>query len=783
MKKTINNIKNCTGCGACLNICPVKAISMKRNKEGFLYPMIDENKCIKCGLCFNKCPAEHTILNNNSNPNCFALSANDDLRKDSSSGAVFPLLAEYILNKKGYVCGATWRDDNLVEHIIISDKKDLYKLKGSKYLQSDTKSVFSEIETLLNDGKLVLFSGTPCQVAGLNACLKKQYENLLTVDIVCHGVPSPMVYKKYISEIVSNETEKVLHTNFRDKINGWNPYLITTTTTINTYSTPAEKDFFMNAFLKNMCLRDSCSKCPFAQLPRQGDITLGDFWGIEKYSKKLNDKKGLSMVLINSKKGQEYIDLIKKECKIFEQVPLKYAIKGNPCLVRSSIPHADRNAFFERFDKMSLKDNVAITKGEKYDCGILNFWFCSNYGAMLTCYGLQETIKSFGLNPRVINYIPAKYLTNYKGSKSDDFSNKYLKLTELCQNKNDLTELNSQTDTFVVGSDQVWRHPYFWHNGANIFQLNFAKISKKKIACAVSFGVDYYEGNYLETQQTKFYVQQFDHISVREDDGVKVCKDTFDMPATHILDPVFLADKKCWNKILDNATCDKKDFIASYVLDQSNFSKQLLKKIKAHFKKFDNIDMTSGLDGCPYSVEDWLYAVKNCKFFVTDSFHGACFAIMFNKPFICIGNINRGYSRFKSLFKMFGLEKHCVLNLEDVSDNLDDYMHIEYDKVNELLQKEVTRSKEWLLNALNSPKKEQNEMYEFLKILDSRIDDCKRQISNVLNYSKLKKKKFKYKILSIIMFGKKQKKYKEKYKKMKSLTKEIKRSIKEFNSL
>ncbi len=780
MKKTINNIKNCTGCGACLNICPVKAISMKRNKEGFLYPTIDENKCIKCGLCFNKCPAEHTILNNNSNPDCFALSANDDLRKDSSSGAVFPLLAEYILNKKGYVCGATWRDDNLVEHIIISDKKDLYKLKGSKYLQSDTKSVFSEIETLLNDGKLVLFSGTPCQVAGLNACLKKQYENLLTVDIVCHGVPSPIVYKKYISEIVSNESEKVLYTNFRDKINGWNPYLITTTTTINTYSTPAEKDSFMNAFLKNMCLRDACSKCPFAQLPRQADITLGDFWGIEKYSKKLNDKKGLSMVLINSLKGKEYIKAIKDECKLFEPVPIRYAIKGNPCLVRSSIPHADRKGFFERFDKMSLKDNVAITKGEKYDCGILNFWFGSNYGAMLTCYGLQETIKSFGLNPRVVNYIPAKYLTNYKGSKSDDFSNKYLKLTELCKNKEDLKTLNEQTDTFVVGSDQVWRHPYFWHNGANIFQLNFANSSKKKIACAVSFGVDYYEGNYLETQQTKFYVQQFDHISVREDDGVKVCKDTFDMPATHILDPVFLADKKCWDKIIENATLKEEDFIASYVLDKNPLSLSVLDRTNKHFKNYKNFNMGDGIRGEHTSVEDWLYTVKNCKFFVTDSFHGACFAIIFNKPFICVGNINRGYSRFKSLFKMFGLEKHCVLNLEDVSDNLDDYMHIEYDKVNELLQKEVTRSKEWLLNALNSTKTNKNDFFDFFEILNSKIEEDKKQISSVLIYPKLKKKKLKYKILSTVMVGKKRKKYKEKYKNIRQEIKQAKKLRKQF---
>ena len=329
----------------------------------------------------------------------------------------------------------------------------------------------------------------------------------------------------------------------------------TTATTKSSYSTPAEKDDFMIAFLKNMSLRKSCSSCPFARMPRQSDITLGDFWGINKYSKKLNDGKGTSLVLINSEKGKKYIDIIKSDMKFLKDVPLKYAVKGNPCLVRSSISHNDRSGFFDRLNRYSLKENVLITKGEKYDCGILNFWFGSNFGALLTCYGLQETIKSFGFIPKVINYIPQNWMKRFKNGKSDVFSQKYLQLTQLCQNKEDLTKLNSQTDTFVVGSDQVWRHPYFWPNGENIFQLNFAETSKKKIACAVSFGVDHYEGNQQETMQTKFYVEQFDHISVREDDGVKVCKDTFDMPATHILDPVFLADKKCWNKILNCFKC------------------------------------------------------------------------------------------------------------------------------------------------------------------------------------------------------------------------------------
>lgn len=758
MKKTIDNITNCTGCCACKNVCPHKAILMEINEEGFLYPKIDSNKCINCGLCYDNCPSEHPIYINSNKPDCLAMSANDKLRKESSSGAIFPLLAEYILDKGGYVCGAAWNKDNLVEHIIISDKADLYKLKSSKYIQSDTKDVYKEIKELLKSEKLVLFSGTPCQVAGLNAYLRKQYDNLLTVDIVCHGVPSPKVYKKYIQELVQSNDEQVIKTNFRDKINGWNPYLITTTeTSRSTYTFPAEYDTFMNAFLKNLCLRDSCSKCPFAKFPRQGDITLGDFWGINRYSKKLNDGKGLSLVLPNSSKGKVYIEAIKEQTKLHKKVPIKYAIKGNACLVKSSIPHKDRKGFFERLDKMSLKDNIDVSMGNKYDCAILNFWFGSNYGAMLTCYALQETIKLLDKNPKVINYVPPSYLNKFKNSKSDDFANRYLNLTRLCENKMDLQKLNEETDTFIVGSDQVWRHPYFWYLGANIFQLNFVNSSKKKLAYSASFGTDHFEGNYEDTQKTKYYIQQFDNISVREDDGVDICNNTFGVDATHVLDPVFLTDMKSWNHITDNSDLTDNNFIASYVLDKSISSTNILNSVRNYFSDNKSIDMGDGNRKEKTSVEDWLYAVKNCQFFVTDSFHGACFAIIFNRPFICIANKARGYSRFQSLFKMFGLEDRCVL-----SDNVDLEnilsKEIDWDKINKIKENEITRSKKWLSDALSAPIKEKNSMYDILENVITAQHTLKRQVE----LPKLKRQLIWSKLLSKICFGKKRKKYKEK---------------------
>ncbi len=405
----------------------------------------------------------------------------------------------------------------------------------------------------------------------------------------------------------------------------------------------------------------------------------------------------------------------------------------------------------------------------KFDCGILNFWFGNNYGAMLTCYALQETIKDLGKNPKVINYIPINCMDDFKNNNSEKFSQKYLNLTMLCNNKNELKRLNSQTDTFIVGSDQVWRHPYFWNIGANIFQLNFANSDKNKIAYAASFGTDYFEGNYEDTQITKYYIQQFNHISVRENDGVDICQNTFNTKATHVLDPVFLADIKAWNTIINNSTLTEENFIASYVLDKTKKSLNILDTVKQSFPNIKHINMTIGGNHKDTSVENWLYAVKNCQFFITDSFHGACFAIIFNKPFICIINKDRGFSRFKSLFTTFNLKERFVeANTSDIKNIIK--KKIDWNKVNQIINSEVTGSKKWLTDALNSPIENKNPNYEIMELIIEKQDKLKKQ----LELPKLKRKHIKYRIFSLLFFGKKRKKYKQKAKLLKEEIKSIK---------
>ena len=358
-------------------------------------------------------------------------------------------------------------------------------------------------------------------------------------------------------------------------------------------------------------------------------------------------------------------------------------------------------------DRISLNRYFNLTREDTCDCAILNFWYTNNYGALLTCYALQEALLALGKSTKVINYIPPSYHKKIKNSLSSHFADRYLNLTHLCTSKADLQKLNDRVGAFIVGSDQVWRHPYFWNQGGNIFQLNFARSNKKKIACAASFGTDHFEGSAEDTLLTKFYMQQFDSISVREADGVHICRQTFGVDATHILDPVFFAPQGTWDRLAQRSALAEKNFIAFYVLDKSPTSTQILHTIKERYRDAKKVEIGKGAGKRKHKlpVEDWLYAIKHCDFFVTDSFHGSCFAIIFNKPFICIANTSRGYSRFKSLFSTFGLEERCIdsAHAEDIETLLS--KAIDWESVNRTLEQEARRSQEWLSAALNTPAK------------------------------------------------------------------------------
>lgn len=332
--KIYDQKNKCYGCTTCLNSCPVGAIKMIEDEKGFLYPEVDEEKCISCGLCKKVCPYNKEISDNNV-LNAYAAKNKDDyIRSLSSSGGLFSVMANYVLDNNGIVVGVIL-DNNLdVKHVCIDNKEDLVKMRGSKYVQSNMIGIFPQIKKHLENQKMVLFTGTPCQCAGLRNYLKKDYNNLFICDLVCHGVPSPKLFKEHIDLL--NKKGKVINYKFRSKVNGWHNH-----TEVICYENKEDyksniSQSFKQFFGSNLNLRDSCYNCKFANIKRIGDITIGDFWGAEKKCKNFDDNKGISLVLINNKHGMHLFKTIKDELILLDVTNIDYRQKPLLCHVNKS---------------------------------------------------------------------------------------------------------------------------------------------------------------------------------------------------------------------------------------------------------------------------------------------------------------------------------------------------------------------------------------------------------------------------------------------------------------
>ncbi len=357
----IEDKSKCCGCHACFNVCPKNAIEMKEDEKGFKYPIVDNKKCINCGLCEKVCPIIKKDKIENM-PKAYACYNKDEkIRIESSSGGVFTLLAEHILKNNGIIFGAAFDDEFGVKHIKIDKKEELYKLRTSKYLQSNIGTTYKDVKNILEDGKVVLFTGTPCQVNGLYSFLGKEYSNLYTQDIICHGVPSPKVWKKYLDFRKKEDSKSPMRINFRQKDDGWNLYaLLLQYDNNNAYKTNHSDDLFMQAFLRDACLRESCYSCYFKEKNRKTDITLADFWGINNVLPEMNDDKGTSLVIVNTKNGQELFNNIKNDM-IFKEVNFEQSVQYNKSMYQSVAKPALREEFFNNLDILEFDELV-----EKY---------------------------------------------------------------------------------------------------------------------------------------------------------------------------------------------------------------------------------------------------------------------------------------------------------------------------------------------------------------------------------------------------------------------------------
>lgn len=354
----VTNKYNCCGCNACAQKCPKQCISMQEDGEGFLYPKVDLERCIDCHLCEKVCPC----LNQEASMTPFvcyaAKNVNEEIRMQSSSGGTFTAISENIIAQGGVVFGARFDDCWQVVHSCVETHEGLAILRGSKYVQSKIGDTFKSAESLLKKGRKVLFSGTPCQISALYHYLSKEYENLLTIEVVCHGVPSPKIWREYLQTLKIGDIGFISH---KDKTTGWRNYSFTVKNTSGKviFTEKASDNKYLMAFARNLTLRPSCFSCPTKAGKSQADITIADYWGIEHFFPQLDDNKGTSFICCNTLKGKNIIEQLELGRWVADY---SSSIPYNSCIAYSTSEPVNRKQFWATYQKEGIKALLTLKK-------------------------------------------------------------------------------------------------------------------------------------------------------------------------------------------------------------------------------------------------------------------------------------------------------------------------------------------------------------------------------------------------------------------------------------
>lgn len=354
----IKDKKDCCGCHACVTVCAKHCITMQSDEEGFLYPVVDKNACTDCGLCEKVCP-----VINQSEPRkplkvYAAKNKNEEIRRQSSSGGIFTLLAEKVIAEGGVVFGARFDENWDVIHSWADTIEGIAAFRGSKYVQSTIGDSYRQAKDFLKQGRKVLFSGTSCQIAGFKKYLRKEWDNLLTIDVVCHGVPSPKIWREFLESLQLPDIGTISH---KDKSTGWRSYSFSVKDTKGkvVYTEKASENKYLSAFVRNLILRPSCFLCPAKDGKSLSDITLADYWGIEYLAPQLDDNKGTSFICCNTQKGVMIVD-----CLNLISVVADYqkSVPYNSCIVKSTNEPIERLSFWNNYKKDGIK---ALPRVEK----------------------------------------------------------------------------------------------------------------------------------------------------------------------------------------------------------------------------------------------------------------------------------------------------------------------------------------------------------------------------------------------------------------------------------
>lgn len=575
-----------------------------------------------------------------------AINTNNEIRHKSSSGGIFYSLAKYTLEHNGIVFGATWNKDWLVDMCWVDKLEDLPKLMGSKYVKADLKSTFKECKDFLDNGKQVLYTGTPCQIFALKFFLKKEYTNLLTVSIACFGTTPIIVWKDYL-ETIKRPGVEITSINLRDKTNTtWNNYNYTIKYSDGkVLSENHLNNKYSKAYISAKYFNKACYKCA-AKKDIKSDISIGDFWGIKEVIPTINDKEGVSFIICNTEHGK---NIIKKLSDIkLQEIDISKIKKYNRGI------QEEPGTKEELYNKNIFKKKVAIIT--------MNLHY--NIGTALQAYALQKTIKDAGYDCDVITW---------KRKDRLHFCDIYIKMRELptAQDYNKINE--NDYDIFVVGSDQIWRK----NTNLNDYKKNYinypfleftAKWTKVRFSYAASFGTSW-QYTELEDKQLSDILKQFNALSTRELSSVTDCKNKLRLDFEQHLDPTMLLTKDDYLKLCEKIPVANNETIFKYILHETT-EKTIFINNKAEELNLQIIihDKTS--------VADWLAKIRDAKLIITDSFHGVIFSLIFNKPFMYWNDRDGGNTRFDTLEKLFGIKDKQItigtkIPLQPANINLD----------------------------------------------------------------------------------------------------------------
>ena len=703
---------------------------------------MDLEKCVYCGRCRQVCPVSNPRkLEAEKDPSCYALYANPEILKKSASGGAFTLLAETILERDGLVIGASYGEDFRVVHSAVEKPEELDSLRRSKYVQSDVSGAYRIIKNTPTD-RLILFVGTPCQVAGIKKTFPDR-KKLFCVDLYCGHTPSYHLFHKYLQE--KTDIANILSYDFRTKQEGWKCEIATITCREGSQILcHTQDDDYQLAYHSRLMMRKVCEQCRFAGRPRQGDLSIADYWWIENYNPELKNRLGTSAVLVNTKKGESLFKRASQKAVLCQKTELDSMKDNRPEHVEA---HPARDRFYRLLEEgNSFRYAVQNAFHHKYDVVLWGNWSEKNYGSELTYYALYQVLRRKGLEVLLVerpreavwgpNDIPALFRENPYPAGS----------CYIPDRKMDMYKLKYSSDTFMVGSDQIWHHDLYDCFG-KVCYLDFVHGKLKKIAYAASFGRDYWTGSDSDALKRAMELREFQHISVREASGVEICREKFGVEAQRVLDPVFLCPTEYYRSLAQKSVLDERKHIAVYMLDESVRKQEWIHMAEEKLGTRALIisdafiqNVEEGWDREIFSgasIEDWLYSIITAEYVLTDSFHGTCLAILFNKPFISIVNHGRGENRFRELLEILGLKDRLLspdTESEEISRMLD--QPVSFDEANEILDKERSLSDKWLDHALQS---EICTAYDRDTFIQEMIDDFYIDLSEeIREYAKIR---------------------------------------------